>query len=247
MMNIQQTIDSLAVGSLPKWPQMLVTGKPVSIDQAKEIIFLTDDFFTNASDYSGGNDHEFNRNYRKLAGLNQLQVEKRYPEGHAYNDADWGRMYAMRNAIGVLSLEYIGNDWASSSFIGGPHGWCHPDGTISFGDNVGKWPSIEEVLDEWVGVARAFPFLDLHVTLMSGESCEDSDPVINIRVINGTATLEAPDDSVHNNITNRSAESLIASFISQMHSPELGLPEDWYDEFAARVRTAIAELPQEVS
>ena len=113
-MNIQQTIDSLAFGSLPKWPQMLVTGKSVSTEQAKEIILRTDDFFTDASDYGGGNDREFNRNYRKLAGLNQLQVEKRYPEGHPYNDVDWDRMYAMRNALGVLSLEYIGTDWASS-------------------------------------------------------------------------------------------------------------------------------------
>lgn len=242
-----QMITELAQGSLPKWPQMLVTGRPVTVEQAQEIIFLTDDFLTDASEHSGGNCLEFNKYYRELAGLNQLQVERQYPEGHTFRDVDWERMYQLRNSLGIIHTEYVRNDWASCSFIGGPHGWCRPDGTISFSDNVGKWPSIEEILDDWTGLARAFPFLDLHVTLMSGESCDDdSEPVINIRVLNGEARPESPDSSVHAGLSVPSTQSQLEAFIARMKSgstvTEIGLPDSWYEIFANRVCQAIARL-----
>ncbi len=241
-----QMIRELAQGILPKWPQMLVTGRPVTVEQAKEIIFLTDAFLTDASEYSGGNCHEFNQFYRKLAGLDQLQVERKYPEGLAYRDADWDRMHKLRSSLGFVNTNYVHNDWASCSFIGGPHGWCHPDGTISFSDNVGKWPSIDEILHDWSVVACAFPFLDLNVTLMSGESCEDdSEPVINIRVLNGEARPETPDISVHQWLKAPSTQDTIAAFIAQMNagtSREIGLPHHWYELFGERVRKAIARL-----
>lgn len=239
-------IKELAQGSLPKWPQMLVTGRPVTVEQAQEIIFRTDDFLTNASEYSGGNCHEFNRYYREIAGLDQLRVERQYPEGHTYRVTDWDRMYQLRNSLGIVHTSYVRNNWASSSFIGGPHGWCHPDGTISFSDNVGKWPSIEEILDDWTGLAQAFPYLDLHVTLMSGESCDDdSEPVINIRVLNGQARPESPDDSVHRGLSAPSTQDTIAAFIAGIKagsSREIGLPDSWYEKFANQVREAIARL-----
>lgn len=56
-------ISALSAGSLPKWPQMIVTGKPVTIDQAKEIIFRTDSFLTSSDEFAGGNNREFNEWY----------------------------------------------------------------------------------------------------------------------------------------------------------------------------------------
>ena len=64
-MTEQDILDALrehAACHLPKWPQMIVTGKRVTVDQAKEIIFRTDSFLSDASDYSGGNARNFNRN-----------------------------------------------------------------------------------------------------------------------------------------------------------------------------------------
>ena len=245
-MNIEQTINELAVGCLPKWPQMLVSGKPVTVEQAKDIILRTDRFLTDADDYAGGNAREFNRYYREMAGLTQIQKTKQYPEGHSYITADWDLQDKVKDALGVIETEYVRNDWASCSFIGGPHGWCHPDGTIHFDDNVGKWPSIEEIFREWGDIAQEFPYLDLHVTLMSGESCDDySRPVINIRVVNGEATLAEPDDTVHS-YQKQTSEDKLEQFVETMRnfgtSREIGLPAKWYEEFAERVRTAVATV-----
>jgi hypothetical protein len=53
-------ISVLSSGSLPKWPQMIVTGKPVTVENAKDIIFRTDSFLTSSDEFSGGNNKEFN-------------------------------------------------------------------------------------------------------------------------------------------------------------------------------------------
>lgn len=41
-----------------KWRQMIVTGTPVTVDQAKEIIRRTDRFIYRGD---GGNNHEYNK------------------------------------------------------------------------------------------------------------------------------------------------------------------------------------------
>ena len=68
--------DDLLNLGLPKWPQMMVTGKHVTLEQAKEIIFRTDPFLVDTSKYSGGNAHEFNAWYRKEAGLDLFEGSK---------------------------------------------------------------------------------------------------------------------------------------------------------------------------
>lgn len=224
---VQEQIDRFAVGSLPKWPQMLVTGNPVTIDQAKDIIFATDRFLVDPYEHSGGNNREFNANYRKLAGLDTLAVK----EPWGYNAVDWHKADRVRKVLGVITNEYVTNDWASSCFIGGPHGWCHPDGKIEYKDNVGKWPSIQDVYHEWEEIAQKFPFLDLTVTLMGGESCEEeTSAVINFRVIDGKVTIEPPDSSMH--------DVQISEYWGYGLS-EQGLPNSWIHEFAFRVKSAV--------
>ena len=238
---IDEQISVLGKGHLPKWPQMIVTGESITPDQAFDIIFRTDDFLTDASEHSGGNNREFGNWYRKSAGLDALQVERKYPEGHTYMDQDWDRREQLHAAIGFVSTEYVSNDWSACCFIYGPHGWCHPDGQIQYVDNVGKWPKEREIYDEWTTIASAWPFLDLHVTLMSGESCEDdTEPLINFRVVNGTVEVCRPDLTVHNKIASRSSDDMFAA-LSQ--GRENGLPNSWYTRAAAIVKEKIASLP----
>lgn len=242
-----QDINKLANGSLPKWPQMLVTGKAVTVEQAKEIIFRTDEFLTDASTYSGGNARKFNEEYRKLAGLDMLQYERTALDGHKFTDVYWDKQHDLQERLNIVKTTYVENRWASSSFIGGPHGWCSPDGVISYSDNVGKWPSIEEIIEDWTAIAHAFPYLDLHVTLMSGESCEDdTHPVINIRVVDGNAFAEAPDITVHD-IPEKC--DVVLQFVERIKSDtcqhEIGLPMEWYEEFADKVKSAVLDIFQE--
>jgi len=235
-------IGELAVGGLPKWPQMLVSGKPVTINQAKDIIFRTDDFLTDPWEGAGGNEREFNKAYRKAANLDALCVDRpNYDSKGTYRSPDWKKQILLREKIGFVQTGYVTNDWASSCYIFGGHGWCHPDGTIAFIDNVGKWPNIEDVCDDWARLARAFPYLDLNVTLMDNESGdENATPVVNIRVVNGTVDIEAPDVSVHT-LKEKTRDFSVAGIFSQGRK-EIGLPLPWYDEYAAKVRAIIETL-----
>lgn len=222
--------------SLPKWPQMIVTGKPVTMEQAKDIIFKTDSFLTDSSPYAGGNNREFNRMYRSLSGLDKLDAID-----------DWGLRYditdKMKESIGYVETEYVNNSWASCAFIFGPHGWCHPSGKIEYSDNVGKWPSANEIVDDWTKIAEAFPYLDINVTLMSGEGSEDdTQPVFNIRVVDGRAEACEPDLDVHKNFGTRNINEAVLNLA--MGGREQGLPFQWVEEFAATVRSKLDNVEE---
>ena len=207
--------------SLPKWSQMIVSGKPVTIDHAKDIIFRTDWFLTDAYKYAGGNEQKFNAAYREMSKLNIIENNR-------------SEQQRIRNEIGFVTTDFVTNDWASSAYIKGPHGWCSPTGQIKFVDNVGKWPTISALYEDWIRLANAFPYLDLNVTIIHGEMyAVDADPVVNFRVVNGTVTLEPPDLSVH-------PESVINSIEGELtFSYELGLPTIWYNEFANKIAQLI--------
>ena len=165
--------EELLHRSLPKWPQMIVTGKTLDEEQALEIIRRTDRFFACPI----GNNHDFVEEAKKIV---------RYPDG-GYDDViKWEKRW------GYIPLGYVENDWISSAFIYGANGWCHPDGTIGFALNIGKWPEVWEVLEDWKRLAQAFPFLEVEATLMSNEHHCPSEPVVSFLVRNGTVELVDP-------------------------------------------------------
>lgn len=238
-----RTTQQLLELGLPKWPQMLVTGRSVTVEQAKEIIFATDRFLTDPYPYSGGNAHDVTKWYRKTAGLDRFDDDNspdfHTPEGEIW----WQRRMRWINLVDErldhLPTEYVRNRWASCAFIWGPHGWCSPKGEIKYLDNVGKWPDICTVLEDWQRIAERFPYLDLTATLMSGEDGdEDAEPVVNIRVERGLAELQEPDITPHleNGVRPRRNWDSMGSLTLLNSGRELGLPENWYREFAARVR-----------
>ena len=230
-MDIKDTIKQYAVGYLPKWSQMVVTGRSVTVEQAKNIIFRTDSFLTDSNKYSGGNNKRFNDSYREKAGLNMFITAE-----DSFRTSEY-----LRKSIGFIETQYVTNDWASSAFVFGPHGWCSPSGVIAFNDNIGKNPRIEEVYADWVIIAKAFPFIDATVTLMSGESCEeDTDPVINFRVLDGNVTICRPSLRGHNWGALPERKNIPSGFGSL--ESEIGLPSTWYDEYATKVHTIVENV-----
>jgi hypothetical protein len=154
---------------------MIVSGVPVTVEQALEIIRRTDNFFQHPGYL--GNDRKFNE---------RLMARFRIP-------GSWEAREGWSTDWGVIQTEYVTNSWIACAYIYGPHGWCHPDGVIGFVDNVGKWPTVKDILEEWTLLAEAFPFLDVGVTLMDREHCEDGGvPLVSIRVLYGTCTLVDP-------------------------------------------------------
>lgn len=218
---------------LDKWPQMKVTGDPVSKELAEEIILRTDDFF---GPYSGGNNHDFDRKAAKLFGKpNKEELDefidhsfdiykqsrdfvqkygrpgdenfpadkqseyddilKQCQDAKAAEDKWYESEEDFKKNLKYIHTEYVHNSWFSSPWIGGPHGWMHPDGTIGFIDNVGKWPSVEDIYNDWMKITEAWPQLNLKVTLMSDEEgSEYNSPVVTMIIHNGT--IEFTEDHI---------------------------------------------------
>ena len=171
-------------------PRWCVTGPRLREDLALEVIRRTDSWFVSGH---GCNDRDGDRRLAKrfrMPHFNDYSVQRPADfDWHGY----WDSSERWRKAWGAIETQYVHNYWIGSSFIHGPHGWCHPDGQIYYIDNVGKWPSIEDVRDDWQKLATAFPFLILTVTLMSGESCEDDTrPIVAMDVADGQVTLRDP-------------------------------------------------------
>lgn len=179
--------QALSDVTLIKWPQMIVAGASVTREQAKEIIIRTDPFFSDIAPYAGGNDQEFTIRYQRQSGVlaavscSDRQIRERVQE-------------AVDSVVKPIPLDYLDNDWASSCFIYGPHGWCRPNGTVEYHDNVGKWPEAVDLYDEWQSIAQAFPYLNLFASFMDAESCDTDASVVlqfvvhegAVRVVKGT-------------------------------------------------------------
>ncbi len=172
---------------LPNWPCIVVVGRKVTTEQAQEIIVRTDSWRFSS------NDRELEKSLHSLAGLSTpWEPEMTTAE---IQDA-WEKDCEVKKAHGVLDLEYLTNAQIVSCYIGGPHGWCSWDGDIFCNNfNIGKWPSTEEVYNEWCLIAKTFPFLNLRCQLMNVESCEENPkPVIEYIVKDGKVSMEIPTD-----------------------------------------------------
>lgn len=218
--------------ALPKWPQMIVRGKAVTVEQAKEIILCTDDTLTSGYGWSYNNSTFF--------------VKFRVSAGFKESGDDWSLSEHIKSRIGCIETAYISNDYAISSFIGGPHGWCNPNGTIHFTDNVGKWPSVKELYDDWVIIAERFPFLHLDATMYSGESCEsDTYPICTFSVRGTTVTVGKPVIYIDEELY--ASSDITLKPIGGQLGATLGLPKEWYLEYATKIKVYADEYKEMVS
>lgn len=233
---------------LPKWPQMLVKGDTIPVELAKKIIFATDTSLRPSS--WAGNDAGYRAKFQKLCGYDLITVNHSHDpnKSEEQKNSEWKRMlvsfdaqHDLNKEMNFLETEYVNNTWGMSAFVFGPHGWCHPSGVISYVDNIGKWPSVEEIYREWATIAKRWPALSIYVTLMSGEECEDvTTPVVTFRVRSGRVrcyegTLEPFKDRALQRGSGELASS-IASIVSGDRRNERALSEEWMQEFASRVR-----------
>lgn len=243
---------------LPKWPMAFITGKDVTPEQAKEIIFRTDRAIAYPSAYGMGNDDRFRARVQNLFGwtemvelqetFHKMGESEREAFRAKYNvDSPWDLSSRWSEGMGMISTQYVTNDWFSTAYIGGPHGWCSPEGKIhSDGHNYGKWPSVEEIVNDWKNLVAAFPYLDLVCTMYSGEQCEEhSEPVCSIVVKDGKVEVHAPDLSLHTCAPSMGENDVMDRFMSILsgdYSSERGWPEPWIQEFAERSKSVVKTL-----
>ena len=121
---------------LDKWPRLLVVGKPVTPEQANDILIRTDSWILCL------NDRAWAKAAYRAAGVVLAH----------YGMPGLEELRDFRARMGVLDLAYMANARIGSSWIGGPHGWCDWTGWIGCAAyNVGTWPSHEQVTDDGEG------------------------------------------------------------------------------------------------
>ena len=192
---------------LPKWPALAVVGKPVTREQAMEILIRTDTL------YFSSNDREFDKELNQTIYGIKIQESGFESENVAISEFlgidenepnSWKKIWdykdKCREEAGAIPLSYLNNSRIVSSWIGGPHGWCDWDGNIgSRNYNIGKWPSVEDVYDEWTRIAKAFPFLELTCQLMGHEAGPDDGedkPSIEFKIKAGKVTVKEPKKAI---------------------------------------------------
>jgi hypothetical protein len=211
-----------------KWPRLIVAGAPVTEAQADEILIRTAALY-----YLHCNDHEWDHIVARIVFRDERAAEHDFPFQRALKRAE-----ELRN----LNLEYLDNYRISSSWIGGPRGWCDWDGHIGTANyNIGKWPSIEEVGSEWSQIAAAFPYLDLTAQLISDGT---ADQVCGQwRVKNGVATEEPPGALLAQHEPHATP---VDRFVEQLFNPgsERGVSPERLQQAVARVEAKIATATQ---
>ena len=180
-----------------KWPWMIVTGKSVTIEQAMDIIVRIDGNACPGDQIYNLHD-QVKRDFISRSGADEISKIARYE--NRQSDI-WRLNGEFLRAIKYIELEYICTYNIFSSYIYGNHGFMSSTGKIAYANPIGKYPSMEEIMNEWKTVANEFPFLDLNVTI-SDQTYDENDqevlvPCFNIRVIDGAATIEDPNPNVH--------------------------------------------------
>lgn len=169
---------------LPKWPAMVIKGANVTPEQAQEILIRTARFPLST------NDRDFERAIYGVLGVH------RYAD--VYSLEHYDALHSAVSSLGVLNLSYLRNDRIASCWIGGPKGWCNWDGTIGTSNyNIGKWPSVGEVADDWRAIAKAFPYLTLRCQLFCREVCEEGKvPLVEFTVDAGDVLVWKPESDL---------------------------------------------------
>ncbi len=167
---------------LPKWPALVVVGNKVTKEQAEEILIRT------TPTYFGCNDKPWEDKIGEVFGFKKDKL-------HGF---DWKSVQTVADELDILQLSYLSNERICSAWIGGPHGWCDWNGNIGCGNyNIGKWPSVKSVAEDWKQIAEAFPFLTLKAQLFSGETSEEGvKPLVEFGVSNGEAWVTDPGDTI---------------------------------------------------
>jgi hypothetical protein len=171
-----------------KWPRLVVCGESVTPAQAEQIIVRTN------GPYLHCNDRQWERDARRIMGLfsaiDEMDTSRRDETGYLRHLFE--KEHESFDAIGMLRLQYLTNQRIASAYIGGgTHGWCNWDGTIQSADyNIGKWPTVGEVTDDWKQIARAFPFLNLKSQVVSMIYGGDVEMPLEMGRVWGTWTVQ---------------------------------------------------------
>lgn len=139
----------------------------ISPELAAEIIRRTDSFY---GEFYCGNNHKFNRSLYKLSGVpaDWEELEKDHSccdmsirdiIGKDFSEK-FDNVEKWRKSWGCLELSWVWNQWISSCYIGGPHGWISPNGEVGGLMSIGKYPNTDEITEDLIKIAKEWPILE---------------------------------------------------------------------------------------
>jgi hypothetical protein len=247
---------------LPKWAGILIHGKSVTPEQAKAIIHATDHSLYSDMEYAGNN-QAFQKAYLAKS-LGAIQTMVPFYRGDCKSDIELKINSFVREFDDQLSptipLEFLKNYLGHSCHMGGPVGWCHPSGDIFLSDkNIGKYPCVGILFDEWKAIAKKFDFLQLTCIVLSSEWCDDETPrgLVGFSVSGGEVTLFKPSESDTEELTDtihycNAVESVSTPYdrtvleeflgVQIPYEGELGLPNEFYFEAIEAQKNHILSL-----
>ena len=171
--------------SLPKWPHLIIAGKQVTCEQAKDIIFKTDSWFTETMMRSYSNrPRAIHKEYLDISGLSEFSdisdvIFKNRDAFFIYNLELLNLSETLSEHLNIVDNEYIRSDMADSHYIGGAHGICDSDGNIFYDRNIGKHPDALEVYDEFKALVKEFPYIELRAALYDIENVSAMKDLLN--------------------------------------------------------------------
>lgn len=166
---------------LPKWPVLTVTGQDVSPALGREICIRT----TDPSRLLPSLGEEWGQQVCAAYGIRENDHLNWLP----YEDREH-----LRGELGILDLEYLGNDRVTASRGNRPSGWCDWSGAIGTTgtDLDDKWPSLNGLNQELGLIAGTWPELTMAVQLSSYKTADepfDLHPFLTWDVEHGSAVL----------------------------------------------------------
>lgn len=183
-------------GDLPKWPRLLVKGPRINPELAGEVIVRTM-WLPGLSSH----DTRASRLVRDAFGFSELyrkalreELKSGKADWQARLSAEWNTWERVSEEIGSLGTQYVWNDCILSACITGANGWVDWSGNVGTA-GVGllsKWPSVEEITDDWRRIAHAFPGLALEAQIVDvqwpdedGQSYKSATPLVRWTVGRG--------------------------------------------------------------
>ncbi len=208
---------------------MIVRGKNVTVSQAREVLRRTDDIFNGSYILSPSFSREVADRLRfcKIQRMWMLLEEKTWLPGEM--GREFGVLKDWHNAWGFVETRYVRNYCLGQAY---PHAWISTDGSVYSNGNIGKYPSGQEVFEDWQKIADAFPFLELTATLCNNEN-DDLKPVVTFLVSGGSVECVEPHplpafpQYSHEEPTKENAEETM----NRERLMESTFPDGWLEEW----------------
>ena len=181
-------VAKLTTFELEKWTGCLIQGPTLSKEWAERICLQTSSF------YLFTNSKHLLKEYYDVLKIGYKERGHPYDHDYYVYESDDKRIKELTKSCNLIEdIHYLTNSSICSASLGNPN-WIHWDGTIKKCANLGKWPSAQNIYDEWRVIAKRFPILKLTCQLLNGElsygNVDELEPIIQFNIDNGKVDIQ---------------------------------------------------------